>query len=453
MSSDIDFKKITTAKVCLRGEFVGKLHRVSEEEYTFQYDINYLKKSKIKIATNLPLKEEAYKSNKLHPFFDNMIAEGWLLHHTEKIFHIDKSNRFALLMATGKDPIGAVTVHPVDANENEIDLTHLFKADLDQQELRPYQNTVLPNFTRCPSCMRPAQPGTTHSKCAVEMWNTTRKISVELDPASPLNSFARVIYGGSISGAQKKGMFRLDKSKGLLTPTPSGAQYILKPTGDYPELPQNEHVTMAIAKELEFDVPSFSIFNIEKIGVIFATKRFDRENDTPLMMEDMGQVINVPSSDKYESSCERVAKAIAQHSSAPPIDLNKFYRRLIFCYFIANADMHLKNWSLLENAKAKGTYLLSPCYDFLNTRVPIPSERIDIGLTLNGKSNNLKRTYFRDFGEKINLSKKAIDRVFSEIDNWWKVTEDFVTHCLLAEESKEKYLEIVKSRYEILKGN
>ncbi|MEQ1664874.1 MAG: type II toxin-antitoxin system HipA family toxin [Bdellovibrionales bacterium] len=448
----IDFKKITTAQICLRNQLAGILKRVSEVEYSFQYDSSYLQKSKIQIATSLPLREEAYKSKKLHSFFDNLIAEGWLLHHTEKVFHIDKANRFALLMATGNAPIGAVTVHPLDASGKIIDFINLFRDDLDSKKMSLYTAATMTNFVRCPGCLRPSPLGITHKKCALEMWGTTRKIRVELDPRAPLNSFARVVYGGSISGAQKKGLFHFNESKGVLSPTPTGAQYILKPMGDYPELPQNEHVTMAIAKELGFEVPSFTILNIEKIGFIFAIKRFDRENDEPLMLEDMGQVINVPSADKYDASYEKVAKAIALYSSAPPIDLNLFFRRLIFSYFIANADMHLKNWSLLENAKALGTYKLSPCYDFLNTRLPIPSEKIDIGLTLNGKLSNLKRSYFIDFGTKIGLSAKAIDKVFSEIDNWWRVTEDFVTHCLLTEDSKSKYLKIVKARHKILRG-
>ncbi|MCB0422703.1 MAG: HipA domain-containing protein [Bdellovibrionales bacterium] len=453
MNHEVDFKLITKARVCLRGEFVGILEKESEEKTIFQYDEEYCARGKAQISTSLPVRREPYISRQLHPFFDNLITEGWLLQHTEKVFHIDKSNRFALLMATGKSPIGAVTIHPLDFLESEIDLTKFFKDDLELQQLVPFNDTPVPNFNRCPSCFKAVDSGSIHQRCAKKMWGTTKKLSVGLDPTAPQTSFARVIYGGSISGAQKKGMFRLNPSKGLLTPVPSGAQYILKPNGVYPELPENEHVTMAIAKKLGFDVPPFSILHIDQIGIIFAIKRFDQFENEALMVEDMGQVICVPSSDKYQSSNEKIAAAIAKYSSAPTIDLNKFYRRLIFSYFIGNADMHLKNWSLLENPKAKGSYMLSPCYDFLNTRLPIPQERIDIGLLLNGKSRNLKWTYFRNFGEKIKIPKKMVEEPFEKLESWLNTTEEYVSASMLSDSSKEKYLEIVKFRCKILKGD
>ncbi len=448
---EIDFKNIVKVHIRFRGELAGILEKDSEENYRFQYDKKYLKKNSIEIATSFPLSEDSYESKYLHPFFDNIIIEGWLLQYAEKILHIEKSNRFSLLMATGQNTIGAVTVHPLDKNENEIDTNRLFQPNLKRENLKPYPNKSMENFHRCPSCFKNIS-GSIHNTCKEKMWGSVKNISIELDPEDPKSSFSRVIFGGSISGAQRKGMFRFDSSKGRLIPTPHESQYILKPQGNYPELPENEHVTMAIAKKTGFDVPPFSILNFDKVGLVFAIKRFDRLEDKPLRMEDMCQTNKVLCKDKYNSSCEKVAKSIARFSLAPKVDLTEFYRRIIFSYFIGNGDMHLKNWALLESPKSEGRLMLSPCYDLLNTRLPIPGEREDIGLSLNGKKRNFQRSYFQKFGEKLGLTEKAIETPFSNLSHWWAVTEEFVTHCLLSEQSKEKYLEIVHRRYNSLKS-
>jgi serine/threonine-protein kinase HipA len=452
--SEVDFKALKQANVYLRLDHAGVLEKKSEKEYSFTYLNSYLeKKDSLSIARSLKKQKDSFVSQKLHPFFDNLISEGWLLQTTEKVFHIDKANRFALLMATGQSPIGAVTVRSIGVDGAEIDVIKEFQNELESETLRAFPSLQPKNFPYCTTCFVDLKEGQQHRKCAIEMWETERALKIQMDEQNPISSFARVIYGGSVSGAQKKGMFRLDPKSGVLAATPSGAQYILKPDGDYPELPQNEHVTMAIARAVGFRVPPFALLEIEKLGYVFAIKRFDiSSNNIPLMMEDMGQLIEVPSLDKYESSFEKVVAAIAAHSSAPKIDTQDFYRRLIFCYFIANADMHLKNWTLVENQRALGSFMLSPCYDLLNTRVPLPREKIDIGLKMNGKDRNLQASYFRSFGKQIGISEKKIEEIFSELDNWLEVATEFVGKSLLTPKAKLAYLALVKDRHKILKA-
>ena len=160
---------------------------------------------------------------------------------------------------------------------------------------------------------------------------------------------------------------------------------------------------MAIAKKIGFDVPPFFILDFDEIGFVFAVKRFDRLEGKALRMEDLCQINNKYSENKYNSSCEKVAQSIAKFSLAPKVDLTKFYQRVVFCYFIGNADMHLKNWTLLESPGGEGRLMLSPCYDLINTRLPIPGEKEDIGLSLNGKKRNFQRGYFQKFGRKTGI--------------------------------------------------
>ncbi len=446
--TEINFKKIRAATVFLRNIPVGTLKKENENLYLFQYLQQYISSPQpIAIARSLPLQQEPIACKKLHPFFDNLIAEGWLLECAEKILHIDKNNRFILLMATGNSTIGAVSVTPMEENGIFIPVTNTFKNEKDKETLKLYPNLPLVKFSYCPTCFTPLKENKIHRKCAIEMWGTARDIKVELDEKNPLQSFAQIIYGGSISGAQKKGMFYLDKKKGILTSTSINAQYILKPDGNYPELPENEHVTMAIAKKVGFNIPPFTILKIEKFGHIFAIKRFDRtEDNSPLMMEDMVQIIQEQSEDKYNSNYERVAKAIQKYSSAPVVDLTDFFRRILFCYIVANGDMHLKNWSLLENKNALGTFILSPCYDLLNTRVPIPQEKMDIALSMLGKEKNLKKSYFIEFASYMHLPSAQVDKIFNEIPLWKKVINEMVPISLLSQEAKNNYLDIVHMR-------
>jgi serine/threonine-protein kinase HipA len=446
----IDYQKVTRAIVYLRKIPVGILEKKSLESYSFQYSQDYLRSDqKMAIACAFPLKDGAFISRQLHPFFDNLILEGWLLAYAEKLYHIDKNNRFALLMAVGRSPIGAVSVHPLNPSDKEylkseqFEPEHTYPTKIEQIEF-PNQGGY------CPSCLKPSPKNKIlHLRCASQLFGSSRKLKIEMDAEYPLETFSRTVYGGSISGAQRKGLFSLQDA--TLIADPINSQYILKPDGDFPELPANEHLTMSIARELGFRIPPSALVNIPHLGFVYVIRRFDRINGVPRRMEDMAQIIGELSNDKYESSNEKVAQAIRDHAVAFPLDLNDYFRRLLFCFLIANGDMHLKNWSLLEKETLNGELDLSPCYDLLNTRLPLPRESIDMGLSLLGKKRNLQRTYFYKFALNVlKLDKKPIEKIFSELTQWIQVVEEFTRRSYLSEKSQKKYIELARERFEIL---
>ncbi|OFZ25208.1 MAG: hypothetical protein A2381_12265 [Bdellovibrionales bacterium RIFOXYB1_FULL_37_110] len=451
---DFDFIGIRKAHVYLRDQLAGILEKKSTEEFIFKYFDTYIEKGFPSIAISLPIEKKIFLTKKLHPFFDNMIAEGWLLAHTEQIFRIDKSNRFALLMATGTAPIGAVRVVPLGDNGLEISLQNHYKDNLKIGDMGIY--TYIPNEKPefCPYCLeslteKQKLKSDFHPQCAKNMWGSTRKLKFYFDKKKPMSSFIKVIYGGSISGYQKKGLFKLEG--GIVKPISFGAQYILKPQGDLNELPENEHLTMAIAKKLNFDIPPFTMLKFEKLGNVFAVKRFDINKDNEMRrMEDMGQILSKEVSDKYSSSCEKVGQVISDNSSAPPIDLYSFWRRILFAYFTANGDMHLKNWSLLEHKELNGSMALSPCYDLLNTRLALPNESIDIGIAINGKRKNLQRSYFIKLGETLKISDTKIKQTLDDVHNWLNVAREMIPRSYLNKESQEEYLKIINERYQKL---
>jgi serine/threonine-protein kinase HipA len=455
MNSVSSYSSFRKANVYLRNDLAGYLEKLSAEKYQFTYSSDWITSKNFPIGLALPLSGSPFMSDELFPFFDNLIPEGWLLSTLTAFYKIDRKNRFALLLATGQETIGAVKVIAVDDKGKEL-RTLAPKNVTDKSKYSSSEMTFTTSGNYCAYCLKELTPSqiskkqTSHDKCAKDMWGTTRKIKLILNTDEPLQSFRDTIRGASVSGAQRKGLFSLNKSE--LIPSTFGPKYILKPQGDYPNLPENEHLTMAIAKAVGFDVPPFTIFKHETLGHIFAIKRFDITPDGQhLRLEDAAQVLGFSSEDKYDSSYERLAVAIMKYSDAPRPDLVEMWRRLLFCFFTANGDMHLKNWSFLEQENLKGIFRLSLCYDFLNTRIAIgDDEDGDIGLELFEGRRKLTKKHFMKFAENLSIEKFA-EKTFEELDLWLKTSEIFCERSFLSKESKERYLKIINERYKILK--
>ena len=85
------------------------------EGYEFSYDASYLSDSlAVPISLVMPLRAQIYESRALFPFFDGLLPEGWLLDLTCAAAKIDKDDKFRLLLQTGQDPVGAVSVRPLE---------------------------------------------------------------------------------------------------------------------------------------------------------------------------------------------------------------------------------------------------------------------------------------------------------------------------------------------------
>jgi serine/threonine-protein kinase HipA len=445
----IDFQKINQANVYFRDTKAGILFR---EGNRFLYDKEYIRHpDSFPVSLTMPVREEEYKSeNSILPFFDNLILEGWLLNVSEKTFKIEKSDRFSLLMATGLDTIGAIEIRGIyEGREiSRNDFAEYYNLDgFEAFEMMTNQKSGI-----CPYCLdevKDEKP--VHPRCMKSLWGFEETPKIILKPDDLMYSFRLTIFGKSISGAQRKSIFAADTRSKTLKPDLFNSSHIIKPQGDYAELPENEHLTMAIARKLKFDVPPFGLFNVEGLGNIFVIKRFDRERKTKLHFEEFGMLTNQEADNKYLSSNEKIVKAINKYAEGPVVQLYEFFRRILFCYVTANGDMHLKNWALLENENQKGAYRLAPVYDFLNTRIPIPNESDDIGLSLNGKKRNLKKRDFIEFAEeRTGLNRKIVTELFDEIPEWHKIINTYVERSELKESSKEKYYSLTKERVQIL---
>ena len=80
----------------------------NKAKYTFKYNQDYLDQDYPPISYNLELQTGKFESESLHPFFDNLVSEGWLRQHQVDALKIAKDDKFAILTHFGFDMAGAV---------------------------------------------------------------------------------------------------------------------------------------------------------------------------------------------------------------------------------------------------------------------------------------------------------------------------------------------------------
>ncbi len=93
----------------------GILLETDEGEYLFQYYQKYIEEYPTQFITfTMPVRQEVYRDNRLFPFFEGLIPEGWLLDIASKNWKINRNDRMGLLLACCQNCIGAVSVIPIN---------------------------------------------------------------------------------------------------------------------------------------------------------------------------------------------------------------------------------------------------------------------------------------------------------------------------------------------------
>ena len=96
------------ADVLYHGRLAGVLEE-TDDGYRFAYAADYVKTGK-PISLSLPLQEKPFVSTLLFPFFAGMNSEGWYRDIVCVTRKIDPTDEFGILLVTGENTIGAVTV-------------------------------------------------------------------------------------------------------------------------------------------------------------------------------------------------------------------------------------------------------------------------------------------------------------------------------------------------------
>lgn len=223
--------------------------------------------------------------------------------------------------------------------------------------------------------------------------------------------------------------------------------YIIKPQNDiFPELPENEDLTMKMAKVYGLDVPFHGLIYSKDRSLSYFIKRFDRYGKgKKIATEDFAQLTDHSRDTKYNYTMEKLVKVIDEFCTFPAIEKADFFKRVLFCYITGNEDMHLKNFSVITKA---GKTTLTPIYDFLNSSIAIKNPEDELALSLKGKMSNFKSSDFIDYyaKERLGLTDKTIDAVLLDMNKSTSKWIELIEISFLSNAMKEKYLNLMKNR-------
>jgi serine/threonine-protein kinase HipA len=222
--------------------------------------------------------------------------------------------------------------------------------------------------------------------------------------------------------------------------------YILKlPTTHYPQLPEVEDLTMHLAELARIRVVPHSLIRLRSGELAYITKRIDRVKKKKLHMEDMCQLTERLTEDKYRGSYEQIAKAILKYSVNPGLDVVNFFEQVLFSFLTGNADMHLKNFSLIYEP-VNGP-MLSPAYDMVATSLVNPADDEDMALTLNAKKKKLKRQDFIAAFTASRLDSKQQENIFNKMDKAKDKWISFIDTSFMNKDFKTAYIRLIEERF------
>ncbi len=352
--------KLLWGKVYYQNLFAGILNQEPGGRFAFTYDPAYIASGEAAIAHTLPIRETPhYSESGLHPFFDNLVAEGWLRNAQARALRVAPENRFALLLAFGRDCAGAVSV--VDPEPEE---------------------------------------------------------DLRLDP-DDRKSIAALTSRASLSGIQPK-LLVVKDSQGY-RPARDGeiSTHLAKlPSGQLPDIIELEWLTTQAVKKLlpEEPIVELEIASLGDIaGEALIVRRFDRgPNGEKLHFEEFNQVLGKISEDKYQGSYEDMAAFIRTTPTCTPVEVERLYRRVLVCLLLGNTDAHLKNFALFHQA---GELHLTPCYDQVASAYYKQYQTIALSIAgaVDLSLGKLQPKHMVLFGESSGLSSRAIALAVDDI--------------------------------------
>src|SRR3990172_3156376 len=303
---------------------------------------------------------------------------------------------------------------------------------------------------RCLSCHKPIPDMKEgyHKRCARRLFDARWVPVIPFSSRDMVTQAIKMIGQISISGVQPKLSVHLDKTEKVFSVVETGGHFILKPQVEqFGNLPENENLCMNIAEDLGIETPPHGLLRFQDGRFCYIVKRFDRLKDGgKLHQEDFQQLTGIE--DKYAGSSEKVGKVLISFSNAPLLDAVRFFERLLLFFIIGNGDAHLKNFSLLK--KPELGYRLSPVYDVVNSRLVLPFEQEEMSLSINGKKNRLKREDFLSFAAYMEITDKAVSKVFERLKKNKGTIKTLIASSRLSLKEKNGFWSIFEERLQRL---
>ena len=306
---------------------------------------------------------------------------------------------------------------------------------------------------KCLCCYQPLNEGEKdyHPRCANRFFG---QASAPVLPYTrkDINQLARVVVESrtTVTGVQAKLSMDLEHDvygrAQRLTIVGVMGRYILKPqTEQFERLPEIEDLTMHLAEIAHIPTVPHALIRFEDGELNYITRRIDRTNNgQKLPMEDMCQLSGRLTEQKYQASYETIARLIDRYSSVPKLDMINFWEQVVFSWIVGNADMHLKNFSLISEKPNK--HVLSPTYDQVSTAIVMPEDTDELALPLNGFQKKLLAMDFVQAMENTGLTNQMAQRILNRFvslqEKWFSCIDD----SFISDAQKAQFKELINKR-------
>ena len=260
----------------------------------------------------------------------------------------------------------------------------------------------------------------------------------------------------SVTGVQAKMSLDVDRGgknePSKFTIVGLWGKYIFKPqSAKYPCLPELEDLTMKMAEVAHIRTARHTLIRLADGELGYLTLRMDRgQHGEKISMLDMCQLTNRLTEHKYYGTYLQLAETIKKYSSAPMLDVQRFWEVVLFSWITGNSDMHCKNFSLLDSGNEE--YVLSPAYDLLAVLLADPQDTEEMAMTFsvggdkNGFDRNTFMTAFIRSGIPSTVANKIIERMKSFLPKW----EVLIDQSFLPDKMKSDYHLLLNKRIEVL---
>lgn len=375
--TDVSSDELNALKLTLHGRLVGYLagfkngRNVLSFSDEFRNDSNRPTFSLI-THPNFPhsdrlMSEPWTRNQRLHPVLSNLLPEGALRELIAQGLKVHVDNEFHILSYLGEDLPGALVATPMEPHD--------------------VPESVL----------------TTHGHAK----------AIKFDKVTQESKFSLAGVQMKFSMKEKDGRYNLSKGGDL------GDWIIKTPSTQHKFVPLNEYTAMSLAALAGVDIPEIKLVDLDKLDNLpainlpeekqaFAIKRFDRDGNDRIHMEDFAQILVKYPHEKYDSAnYENIGRVLYQFTGDGLTDVQQCARRLLVNILLANGDAHLKNWSLIYPDQI--TPRLSPAYDIVTTNVYIENEtKFALNLGKNKEWYVASMSHFQSWAGRSGIPWRAI---------------------------------------------
>ena len=314
-------------------------------------------------------------------------------------------------------------------------------------------------MSKCLFCYQELEKGQVdyHPACARKFFgsNTVPLLPYTRDNMSEL---ARQVIrtSASVTGVQAK--MSLDVNRGgkrepaKFTIVGLWGKYIFKPqSGKYPCLPELEDLTMKMAEAARIRTARHTLIRLADGELGYLTLRMDRgKKGEKISLLDMCQLTNRLTEHKYYGTYQQLADTIKKYSTAPMLDVQRYWEVVLFSWITGNSDMHCKNFSLVDTGGSK--YALAPAYDLLAVLLADPedTEEMAMSFTVGGQKSGFDRSTFMTVFTQSGIPAPVAEKMINRMKGYLTVWEELIGRSFLPDKMKADYRRLLNRRIDLL---